>query len=240
MPKTTEKLQKILAQIGLGSRRELETWISAGRVCVNGEIAKLGDRVSKNDKISVDGKPIKNAFSTTETRLLLYHKPAGEICSRHDPENRPSVFDHLPPLNTGRWISIGRLDINTSGILLFTNQGEFANRLMHPSSQIEREYAVRILGILKPETLLQLTKGVMLEDGIARFEKISHVGGSGANVWYHVILKEGRYHEVKRLFESQKLRVSRLIRVRFGSFCLPRNLRPGKWVEVAEEEIKNL
>lgn len=234
MKKNTEKLQKILAQAGIGSRRELETWISAGRIYVNGKIAKLGDRVSKDDKISVDGKPLKNAFRETKTRLLLYHKPAGEICSRHDPENRPNVFAHLPPLTTGRWIAVGRLDINTSGILLFTNQGELAHELMHPSSNIEREYAVRVFGTIKPETLLQLTKGVMLEDGMARFENIAYAGGSGANVWYHVILKEGRYHEVKRLFESQNLCVSRLIRVRFGSLFLPRDLRPGKWMEVAD------
>ena len=231
-PPNTEKLQKILAKAGLGSRRELENWIDAGRVAVNGAIAKLGDRASASDKISVDGKPLKNDFRQAETRLLLYHKPAGEICSRHDTENRSTVFDHLPPLNVGRWIVVGRLDLNTSGILLFTNNGEFANRLMHPSSDIEREYAVRVLGTIEPNALFRLKNGVMLEDGMAHFETISAAGGDGANVWYHVVLKEGRYHEVKRLFQSQNLQVSRLIRVRFGPLFLPRDLRPGNWVEV--------
>jgi 23S rRNA pseudouridine2605 synthase len=232
LPLKTEKLQKILAQAGLGSRRELEEWIFAGRVAINGAVAKLGDRASATDKISVDGKLLKNDFRKIETRLLLYHKPAGEICSRHDPEKRSTVFDHLPPLHAGRWIVVGRLDINTSGILLFTNQGEFANRLMHPSSDIEREYAVRVLGTIDASALSRLKKGVMLEDGMAHFETIFPAGGDGANVWYHVVLKEGRYHEVKRMFESENVQVSRLIRVRFGPLFLPRDLRPGNWVEV--------
>lgn len=228
----TEKLQKILAQAGLGSRRELETWISAGRVTINHQIAKLGDRASAADHIAVDGKPLKLSLKKAETRLLLYHKPAGQICSRHDPEGRQTVYEYLPQLKTGRWISIGRLDMNTSGLLLFTNDGDFANRLMHPSSDIEREYAVRVLGGKLPQEILhRLQKGVMLEDGIAHFEKIFPAGGDGANVWYHVILKEGRYHEVKRLFESQDIQVSRLIRVRFGPLFLPRDLRPGHFVE---------
>lgn len=229
---TTEKLQKVLARAGLGSRRELEIWISEGRVKVDGQIAKLGDRVNANAKITVDDRPVRLSAHEEEPRILLYHKPAGEICSRHDPENRPTVFDRLPTLKTGRWIVVGRLDINTSGLLLFSNDGELANRLMHPSSNIEREYAVRVLGVVAPEVLLRLQRGVMLEDGMARFESIFPAGGQGANIWYHVILKEGRYREVKRLFESQRLCVSRLIRVRFGPVFLPRDLRPGCWVEI--------
>lgn len=229
---TTEKLQKILAKAGLGSRRELETWISDGRVKVDGKIAELGVRVKPSAKIMVDDRLIKLNFHDEKSRILLYHKPAGEICSRHDPENRPTVFERLPNLKVGRWIVVGRLDINTSGLLLFSNDGELANHLMHPSSNIEREYAVRVLGIISPEVLSRLQKGVMLEDGMARFECISSAGGQGANIWYHVVLKEGRYREVKRLFESQHLCVSRLIRVRFGPIFLPRDLRPGHWVEV--------
>lgn len=228
----TEKLQKVLAQAGLGSRRELETWISKGRVKVDGKIATLGDRVKANAKITVDDKLIKLNFRDEKPRMLLYHKPTGEICSRHDPENRPTVLDRLPKLKVGRWIVVGRLDINTSGLLLFTNEGELAHRLMHPSSNIEREYAVRLLGTISPEILSRLQKGVMLEDGMAHFESIFPAGGQGANIWYHVILKEGRYREVKRLFESQHLCVSRLIRVRFGPIFLPRDLRPGVWVEI--------
>lgn len=231
----TEKLQKILAATGLGSRRELETWIAAGRVKVNGKVAKLGDRASITDRILVDDKPIKLTDKAEKPRLLLYHKPAGEICSRHDPEGRATVFDRLPRLKTGRWISIGRLDISTSGLLLFTDNGDLANRLMHPSSNIEREYAVRVFGSVPQNVIAQLKKGVMLEDGMAHLESIEAAGGDGANTWYHVILKEGRYREVRRLFESQDLQVSRLIRVRFGPIFLPRDLRLGRCVEVPPE-----
>jgi len=240
----TEKLQKILAEAGLGSRRELETWISAGRVKVDGKVAKLGDRASKDARITVDDKLLRLNVAEKIPRILLYHKPAGEICSRHDPQNRPTVFEKLPHLAKGRWIVIGRLDINTSGLLLFCNNGDVANRLMHPSSNIEREYAVRVLGAVSPAALLRLKQGVMLEDGMARFENIAPAGGKGANIWYHVILKEGRYHEVKRLFQSQDVCVSRLIRVRFGPIFLPRDLRPGHWVEIPPlayfKEICNL
>lgn len=229
---SSEKLQKILAEIGLGSRREMETWISAGRVKVNGKVAKLGDRASWDARITVDDRLLRLNRNEKKTRVLLYHKPAGEICSRHDPENRPTVFERLPNLSVGRWVIVGRLDINTSGLLLFTNDGELANRLMHPSSEIEREYAVRVLGTISPAALLQLKRGVMLEDGMAHFESIVAAGGQGANTWYHVVLREGRYHEVKRLFQSQDLCVSRLIRVRFGPIFLPRDLRPGRWVEI--------
>jgi 23S rRNA pseudouridine2605 synthase len=228
----TEKLQKVLAKAGLGSRRELEIWISQGRIKVDGEVAKLGDRVKPDAKITADDKLVKLNFHEEKLRILLYHKPAGEICSRHDPVDRPTVFDRLPRLKIGRWICVGRLDINTSGLLLFSNDGELANRLMHPSSNIEREYAVRVLGAVSPEVLSRLRKGVRLEDGMARFESILPAGGQGANIWYHVILKEGRYREVKRLFESQHVCVSRLIRVRFGPIFLPRDLRPGVWVEI--------
>jgi 23S rRNA pseudouridine2605 synthase len=229
---TTEKLQKILAQAGLGSRREIEGWIVAGRIKVNGVVAQLGDRASLQAKITVDNRRIQlDQQAAVKPRLLLYHKPAGEICSHHDPQGRPSVFDKLPHLKTGKWISVGRLDFNTSGLLLFTNHGEFANRLMHPSANIEREYAVRVLGRISPAALAVLQKGVMLEDGMAQVEKIFAAGGEGANTWYHVILKEGRYREIRRLFATQELVVSRLIRVRFGPLFLPRDLRPGHWVE---------
>lgn len=228
----TEKLQKVLAKTGLGSRRELETWIGAGRVKVNGQLAKLGDRVTALARICVDDKLIRCVVNEAIPRVLLYHKPTGEICSRRDEANRPTVFERLPHLKQGRWIVVGRLDINTSGLLLFTNNGEFANRLMHPSSSIAREYAVRLLGRPSSQALSRLQNGVMLEDGMARFEHIASAGGEGANCWYHVILKEGRYREVKRLFASQDLCVSRLIRVRFGPIFLPRDLRPGHWVEI--------
>lgn len=227
----SEKLQKILAQAGLGSRRQLEAWINDGRVKVNGRVAKLGDRAFPTDRITVDGRPLQQNFRSVKTRLLLYHKPAGEICSRHDPQGRPNVFEHLPILKTGRWIAVGRLDINTSGLLLFTNNGEFANRLMHPSSNIEREYAVRVRGLVSPQAIIALKKGIILDGKMARFETMEFAGGDGSNSWYHVILKEGRYREVKRLLETQGIAVSRLIRVRFGPLFLPRDLRAGHWVE---------
>lgn len=231
--KPTEKLQKILANAGYGSRREIEKWIEEGRVQLNGKKATLGDRATSDDRIKLDGKLLKRQFAVEEDRrIILYHKPVGEICSRHDPEGRPTVFDHLPKLKKGKWISIGRLDLNTCGLLLFTNDGEFANQMTHPSTEIERKYAVRVLGELNPEQIEKLERGVRLEDGMAHFKQIRHSSGDGANQWYHVTLCEGRHREVRRLFESQGVKVNRLIRIAFGRFRLPRELKPGDWMEV--------
>ena len=237
-----ERLQKVLAAAGLGSRREIETWISEGRITINGRTAKLGDRIRGVDRISVDGRPVKALARGTETRhrVILYHKPEGELTTRKDTEGRPTVFEALPPLRGSRWVSVGRLDTNTSGLLIFTNDGGLANKLMHPSSQIEREYAVRVLGKVTDEQLTMLKKGVRLEDGMAKFDEITEAGGEGANHWYHVILREGRNREVRRLWEAVGLTVSRLIRIRFGSLSLPRNLPRGAWRDATEEEISGL
>lgn len=236
----SERIQKILARAGIASRRTIEKWITEGRITVNGKVAALGDRVDSNAQIKIDDKPVKRLTSEEETRVLIYHKPAGEICTRHDPESRPTVFEHLPKLHIGRWIAVGRLDINTSGLLLFTNNGELANRLMHPSYEIEREYAARVYGEVNEKILRQLLKGVPLEDGLARFESIQDAGGEGRNHWYHVIVKEGKNRLVRRLWESQGVTVSRLIRIRFGKIQLSKGLRPGKWQMLSEEEILSL
>ncbi len=237
----TEKLQKVLAQAGIGSRREIENWITAGRITVNNNIAELGLRVSSTDRITIDNQPVMlRPQQTKACRVLIYHKPAGEICTRHDPEGRANVFMQLPALRGQRWIVIGRLDINTTGLLLFTTDGELANRLMHPRYQIEREYAVRVLGHVSPKTLQVLQQGVMLEDGKAAFDKIEDRGGEGANHWYHVTLREGRYHEVRRLWQSQQVTVSRLIRVRFGNISLPRYLRFGQYLELNTQQVNDL
>lgn len=239
----SEKIQKILANAGLASRRQIENWLREGRIAINGEIAKLGDRITENVQVAVDGRPVKLfKRQSQKTRVLLYHKPEGEICSRADPEKRPSVFDHLPLLRNGRWISIGRLDFNTSGILLMTNNGELAHQLMHPSKQIDREYAVRIKGQVSPEMLKQLKKGVTIDpkEPLAHFESISDAGGEGSNHWYHVIVREGRNRVVRKLWESQGVQVSRLIRIRFGTLTLPRGLRRGKWMELEQESVSDL
>lgn len=237
----SEKLQKVLARIGIGSRREVEQWITAGRLKINYQLAKVGDRITLSDKVELDGRLIRlQGVEDIPQKILLYHKPAGEICSRHDPEGRPTVFDLLPTLRGKRWVTVGRLDYNTSGLLLFTTDGELANRLMHPSSKIEREYAVRILGKLTLAITERLKQGVHLEDGFAQFDNIQDAGGEGVNHWYHVILREGRHREVRRLFESQGLKVSRLIRVRFGPITLPRFLRPGKSKELDKKEAISL
>ena len=237
----TEKLQKILARAGVGSRREMEVWITAGRVSVDGKIASLGTRVIGKEKIRVDGHliTIKQA-SEVQTKVVLYNKPEGQICSANDPEGRTSVFATLPQLRQARWVMIGRLDISTSGLLLFTNDGELAHRLMHPRYEIEREYAVRIKGKVEKVMLNRLSKGVKLEDGMARFNAIKDAGGEGLNHWYHVVLKEGRNREVRRLWESQNLTVSRLIRIRFADIALPRRLRRGTWEYLNKEAIKRL
>ncbi len=235
-----DKLQKVLANAGFASRREIEKWIEQGRIMVNDETANIGIRVSEQDKIVIDGKPFQFPDQAQKTRVILYHKPVGEICSRDDPEGRDTIFKHLPPMQRGRWIAVGRLDISTSGLLLLTTNGELANRLMHPSYEIEREYAVRVLGEINADTLKELQKGVMLEDGIAKFDNIVDSGGEGANHWYHVILREGRNREVRRLWEAVGGKVSRLSRVRFGPITLSRGLKPGKWQDLPPGLIKSL
>lgn len=229
-----ERIQKVLAGLGYGSRREIERWIEAGRVQVNDKIISLGTQVEPDDQIKVDGKTVKTTTETGITRVLAYHKPVDEICTRSDPEGRPTVFDNLPRLKSGRWIAIGRLDINSSGLMLFTNNGELANRLMHPSYQIEREYAVRVLGEVTEKMLDQLKKGVKLDDGVAKFVTICDAGGQGANRWYHVTLKEGRNREVRRMWEAVGRQVSRLHRIRYGPVSLPRSLRPGHYQELED------
>ena len=239
---TGERLQKVLAAAGLGSRREIEGWIAQGRVTVNGKPAKLGDRVQPSDRVSVDGRAVRGLEHSGDTRrrVILYHKPEGELTTRKDPEGRPTVFEALPRLRGSRWVSVGRLDTTTSGLLIFTNDGELANKLMHPSAEVEREYAVRVLGKVSDEQLLALKRGVRLDDGMAKFDDIQEAGGEGANHWYHVTLKEGRNREVRRLWDAIGLTVSRLIRIRYGSMSLPRNLPRGAWRDATEEEVSAL
>ncbi|WP_341501340.1 23S rRNA pseudouridine(2605) synthase RluB [Gallaecimonas sp. GXIMD4217] len=229
----TEKLQKVLARAGQGSRREMETVIAAGRVSVDGQVAKLGDRVGPTAQIRIDGRLITiSAEEDVICRVLMYNKPEGELCTRRDTEGRPTVFDRLPRLQEGRWVAVGRLDVNTSGLLLFTTDGELANRLMHPSHEVEREYAVRVFGEVTEAKLQKLRSGVQLEDGPAKFKKIKAMGGEGMNQWFNVTLTEGRNREVRRLWESQELQVSRLIRVRYGDIQLNKRLPQGGWEEL--------
>lgn len=236
-----EKLQKVLARAGYGSRREMEAWIDAGRVTVNGKTARLGDRVQSSDTIFVDGKKLAAADpQAVPQTVVLYNKPEGEICSRKDPEGRPTVYDRLPRLRHARWVAVGRLDINTSGLLLFTTDGELANRLMHPSQQIEREYAVRVRGNVTQEVLDRMHQGVLLEDGMARFTDIRYFAGEGANHWYHVVIMEGRNREVRRLWESQGITVSRLKRVRFANIFIPSTVKVGDYCELSKEDIRGL
>jgi len=234
------RLQKLLAQAGFGSRREIEQWIESGRITINGTPAPLGNRARASDRIFLDGQLLTLRSVHSERRVLLYHKPEGELVSRHDPEGRPTVFARLPRLTQGKWQSVGRLDMNTSGVLLFTNDGELTHRLTHPSFGLEREYAVRVLGGLSDEEMDQLRQGVTLDDGLASFDLIQEAGGEGANRWYHVTLREGRNREVRRLIEAVGKRVSRLIRVRYGTIRLPARLRAGHWQELAEVELDAL
>ncbi|KTC74871.1 pseudouridine synthase [Legionella birminghamensis] len=234
-----ERLQKILSQAGLGSRREMEKWIEQGLVSVNGQVSKIGDSAGAEDKIAVKGKLINNPLKhKPRTRVLMYHKPIGEISSRRDPKHSKTVFDKLPPLREGRWVQVGRLDINTSGLLLFTNNGEVANHLMHPKHQLEREYAVRVHGQVSDEAVSALLKGVTLEDGFAKFKKVEYKGGEGSNAWYHVTLTEGRNREVRRLWQSQGVEVSRLIRIRYGRVTMPRSLARGCAQEMTDKEVR--
>ena len=236
-----ERLQKVLAQAGIGSRREMEEWISTGRVTVNGTVAKLGMRVLEGDRVQVDGRPVRLQLQADPVmpRVLLYHKQEGEIVSRDDPNGRASVFDALPKLRGQKWIAIGRLDFNTSGLLIFTTSGELANRLMHPRFEVEREYAVRVQGEMSDEQMRQVTgPGVELDDGLVRFERVSDEGGEGFNHWYRLVLKEGRNRVVRRTFEVLGLPVSRLMRVRFGIINLPPRIKRGMMAELGDGEIR--
>lgn len=236
--KDSEKVQKVLARAGKGSRREMEKMISEGRVSIDGKVAFLGDRITGTEQIRLDGHQVKlTAQDEDICRVLVYNKPEGEMCTRKDPEGRPTVFDRLPPLETGRWVAVGRLDINTSGMLLFTTDGELANRLMHPSQKVEREYAVRVFGEINEAMLQRLRAGVQLDDGPAKFQKITYRGGEGRNHWFHVVLSEGRNREVRRLWESQEVQVSRLIRVRYGDMEMQRQLPLGGWRELGLKEV---
>ena len=233
MTNTPERIQKVLARAGIGSRREIEAWIKNGRLSINGQTAVLGEKITLRDKVRLDGELLRLSKTiTNRIRILAYHKPAGEICTRNDEKGRTTVYAALPGIRNGKWISIGRLDLNTSGLLLFTNNGDLANRLMHPSYEIEREYAVRVLGEVGKTVLNKLLAGVELEDGMARFDSIHEGGGKGSNHWYHVVIREGRNREIRRIWESQGITVSRLIRVRFGPLRLSRNLQPGHYEEL--------
>jgi 23S rRNA pseudouridine2605 synthase len=232
-----ERVQKVLARAGIGSRRHIEDWIRSGRISINGRTARLGDSITFHDVVLVDAKRVRlSDDASPEFKVIAYHKPEGKLCTRSDPERRPTIFSDLPRLKKGRWVIVGRLDINSSGLVLLTTDGELANRLMHPSTGIEREYAVRILGKVDREMLARLKHGVMLEDGPASFDTIRDAGGQGANHWYHVVLREGRNREVRRLWESQGIKVSRLIRVRFGPVSLGRELRAGRWIELSAQD----
>ena len=237
----SEKLQKVLARAGLGSRRKMETVIAEGRVSLDGKVVGLGERVTEDQIIRVDGRIVKyKSADSVACRILAYNKPEGEICTRSDEEGRKTVFERLPRLVGARWISIGRLDINTSGLLLFTTDGEFANKMMHPSHEVEREYAVRVFGEVDDAMLNRLREGVELEDGEAKFLDIKGSGGEGINRWFHVVLTEGRTREVRRLWESQGVQVSRLMRVRYGNIILNKKLPQGGWHELNLKEVNYL
>ncbi|MCC6210229.1 MAG: pseudouridine synthase [Burkholderiales bacterium] len=239
-PAAGERLQKLLAAAGFGSRRTVEQWIAAGRVSVRGQVARLGDRASPEDPVLLDGRQVKLGTGKPAPRVIAYHKPVGELVTRSDPEGRPTVFDRLPKISPGRWVAIGRLDFNTSGLLLFTDSGELANRLMHPRHEIEREYEVRVQGGLGADAIGRLLQGIQLEDGLARFQRVENLHGkkeSGTNRWYRVVLAEGRNREVRRMVEATGGRVSRLVRVRFGPVLLPAHLAPGHWQELGAKAL---
>lgn len=235
-----QRIQKLLSAQGIASRRQVDEWLQQGRIRVNGRVAKPGDQISGKEKLSLDDKPLRLNRNPFKPKLLMYHKPVGQISTRNDPEHRPTVFSSLPGLANGRWIGIGRLDINTSGLMLFTNDGELANRMMHPSSEIKRIYAVRIHGQPSAEQLKKLTSGVELEDGMASFDELVDAGGQGQNHWYHVSLHEGRNREVRRLWEAIDMQVSRLMRIAYGPFTLPKWLKPGNSRYFEERDVKLL
>ncbi len=240
-PPSFDRVQKVLANLGLGSRREIERWITARRISVNGQIIDLGHRVLSTDIIRVDGRIItRQTKEPVFTRVLIYNKPEGQIVSNRDDDGRDLVFDHLPRLQKGRWIAVGRLDINTSGLIMFTTNGELADKLMHPSSGMEREYSVRLLGKLEQATMETLRNGVTLEDGEAKVKNISELGGEGINRWYQVTITEGRNREVRRLFDAVGFKVSRLIRTRFGSISLLRSMRRGEWRDLERKDLIKL
>ncbi len=237
----SERLQKVLSRAGYGSRRELERWIEQGRVKLNGTVATVGQQVELGDKVEVDGfRMVAITHDHSRRKVLIYNKPEGEVCTNNDPEQRPTVFDNLPKLQNSRWVMIGRLDVNTQGLLVFTTDGELAHKMMHPSSELEREYAVRLRGELSLDVVQRLLAGVELDDGPAKFESIDVVGGEGSNTWVHVVLREGRNREVRRLWESQDCQVSRLMRVRYGILTLPKGLRRGRSQFLEENEIYTL
>jgi 23S rRNA pseudouridine2605 synthase len=236
-----ERLQKLLANAGFGSRRQLENLISEGRIKVNGNVAQLGDRASREDRIEIDGRPVgSKRLDGAQRFVIVYNKPEGELVTRRDPEGRKTVFSNLPHLPTGRWISVGRLDVNSAGLLLLTNDGELANRLMHPRHQIDREYAVRVNGQVTADMVQQLVNGVELEDGPARFEDVVEAGGEGSNRWFHLVIMEGRKREVRRLWEAVGATVSRLKRVRYGPIILDSSVKVGQWRELTAEERRDL
>ena len=237
----SERIQKVLARAGYGSRRQIETWIKEGRVSCNGETASLGDQITESDRLRLDNKPLspKRLWQQPQ-QVILYNKPIGEVCTRRDPEGRRTIFQSLPKPEQGRWVSVGRLDLNTSGLIILTTDGELANRLMHPANEMDREYAVRVLGEVTPEMMQALRDGVMLEDGKGRFHDIQESGGEGANKWFHVVIQEGRNREVRRLWESQGVQVSRLMRVRYGPIIMPNNLRIGHWQKLEGADLDYL
>lgn len=234
------RLQKFLADRGLGSRRKIETWITEGRVRIDGKLAQLGDRVNEKTRISIDGRPIRGKQTQKSSRILLYNKPEGEICSRNDPGRRPTVFRNLPRLRGERWVVVGRLDINTRGLLLFTNNGDLANQLMHPGSDLEREYLCRIFGRVDDAEIERLQSGINLDGTEVHFKNVKRQRGEGSNTWYSVVVMEGKYREVRRMWEAVGCRVSRLVRVRYGNVILPRNLRQGEWTELKPGAVNRL
>lgn len=237
-----ERIQKVLARAGYGSRRLIESWIKDGKLHVNGEPATLGDQISEKDRVTLEGRPLssKRIWQQSMPQVLLYHKPVGEVCTRNDPEGRRTIYQSLPVPEEGRWVSVGRLDLNTSGLLILTTDGELANQLMHPSNEMDREYAVRVLGEVTSEMMQTLRDGVELEDGKAHFSDIQPGGGEGANTWFHVVIQEGRNREVRRLWESQGVQVSRLVRLRYGPVIMPNKLKPGRWMMLEGKELEYL
>lgn len=237
-----ERIQKVLARAGYGSRRLIESWIKVGKLHVNGVAATLGDRISEKDRITLEGRSLssKRIWQKSMPQVLLYHKPVGEVCTRNDPEGRRTIYQSLPAPEEGRWVSVGRLDLNTSGLIILTTDGELANQLMHPSNEMDREYAVRVLGEVTSEMMQALRDGVELEDGKAHFSDIQPGGGEGANSWFHVVIQEGRNREVRRLWESQDVQVSRLVRLRYGPVIMPNKLKPGRWMMLEGKELEYL